>query len=201
VSTLDERPTAEPLVFEVSGWPSFPPGVLPNDSVDLDADDPCRVEGRSTRQCVGSRADGERCGAVPVTGTLLCSLHAGLLDSAQGGRARAEKARERRREAEEALGRRSLGTRAMIADVLHDRAEDVAKVVNALIDRAAAGDQRAQALLLPYIDQALGKPQERVEHTVPGSAEEIASASDESLRALVQRGREQRLRLVEHLDA
>lgn len=187
---------SEPLCFEVTGWPTFPAGVVPHDLVDLDAEDPSHVEGRSTRQCVSTRQDGERCRGVAMRGQLICALHAGRVDSAEGGRAKARKARERRQKAEEDVGRRSLGTRAMIADVLHERAEDVATVVNDLINRAAKGDMKAQSLLLPYINQALGMPTERVEHAPPGEAEQLRSASTAELEALVAEGRKRRFSAV-----
>lgn len=189
-------PAEEPLTFEVNGWPTFPAGVLPHDSVDVDAEDPSRVEGRTTRQCVSTRQDGERCGGVAMRGQLICALHAGRVDSAEGGRAKARKARERREAAEAEVGRRSLGTRAMIADVLHQRAEDVAIVVNDLIDRAKAGDMKAQSLLLPYIDQALGKPTERVEHDLPSTVSEVREADSAALAQLVAEGRRKRLLAV-----
>jgi hypothetical protein len=189
----------EPGGFELPGWPAFPAGVLPHASVDVQADDPALVEHRErmgSRQCVTSRADGERCRARAGDGELLCNLHAGRLDSAQGGRALAQKKREAKARAEEDMGRRSLGTRAMIADVLHERAQDVARVVNSLIDAAAAGDMKAQSLLLPYINQALGLPTERVEHSAPQDASGLRSASTEELEALVARGRSKRLSAV-----
>jgi hypothetical protein len=181
--------------FELPGWPAFPAGVLPHASVDVQADDPALLDS-GKRQCVTSRGDGERCRTVPVTGLLLCSMHSGRLDSAAGGRAKAQKARARREQAEADVGRRSLGTRAMIADVLHERATDVALVVNNLIDRAKTGDMKAQSLLLPYINQALGLPTERLEHSAPQDASGLRSASTEELEALVARGRSRRLSAV-----
>jgi hypothetical protein len=84
----------------------------------------------------------------------------------------------------------------MIADVLHERATDVALVVNNLIDRAKTGDMKAQSLLLPYINQALGLPTERLEHSAPQDASGLRSASTEELEALVARGRSRRLSAV-----
>lgn len=180
--------STEPIV---EGWPEFPPGVTAHASVDLGAYDPAALDS-GKRQCVACRSDGERCRGVAITELLICALHAGRLDSAAGGRARAEKQRKAKEKAEEALARRSLGTRAMIAHVLHEREEDVAKVVNGLIDQAKAGDMKAQSLLLPYINQALGLPTERVEHTTPTTPDEVDRASTETLQDMVARARARR---------
>jgi hypothetical protein len=50
--------------------------------------------------------------------------------------------------------------------------------------------------LIPWIDQALGKPTERVEHRVPSSLDELEQMSTEELERLVAQGREQRSRAV-----
>lgn len=186
----------EPGGYELPGWPSFPPGVLPHASIDVQAADPALLDS-GRRQCVTARrADGARCGAVAVGDRLLCSMHAGLADPALAAQAKHQQDRARKDAAEQEMGRRSLGTRAMIADVLHERAQDVAKVVNSLIDQAAAGDMKAQSLLLPYINQALGLPTERLEHSAPQDASQLRSASTEELEALVARGRSRRLAAV-----
>ena len=180
-------------MFEIGGWPAFPEGVLPHDSVDLDAEDPSSLDS-GKRQCVGIRADGERCRATAVSAHLLCSLHTGRLDAAEGGRAVAEKRRKAKERAEEELGRRSLGTRATIAFVLHREHRKLELIVEDLLERASKGDAKAQALLPAYLNQALGLPQERVEHSLPGTAGEVAQASTASLAALVEQRR--RLRAV-----
>jgi hypothetical protein len=47
--------------------------------------------------------------------------------------------------------------------------------------------------LIPWIDQALGRPTERVEHKTPTSLEEVQNLSTAELKALVAEGRAKRL--------
>jgi hypothetical protein len=92
-----------------------------------------------------------------------------------------------------------LGTRAVVAQALLEKHEQVAAAVRLLADDAA--DQRAphaQRLksaqaLIPWIDQALGRPTERVEHRVPQSLRELEELSTEQLAAWVEEGRRRRL--------
>jgi hypothetical protein len=107
--------------------------------------------------------------------------------------------RRQRDAAEERAVLSRLGTRAVVAQALLEKHEQVAAAVRLLADDAA--DQRAphaQRLksaqaLIPWIDQAMGRPTERVEHKTPTSAEELESLSTAELEALVARGRARRL--------
>ena len=69
----------------------------------------------------------------------------------------------------------------MIAEKLVREAEKVDRAVGHLLDAAAAGDLAAAKALIPYFDQALGKPTERHELRVPSSVEEIEQLSTEEL--------------------
>jgi hypothetical protein len=89
-----------------------------------------------------------------------------------------------------------MGTRAVVAEVLVQKAEKVARTVEHLLNAGAEGDLAAAKALLPYLDQALGKPTERHELRVPSSVEEIEQLSMEELESLVARGRERRLRAL-----
>jgi hypothetical protein len=74
----------------------------------------------------------------------------------------------------------------------------VERAVRLLCQSAGGGDLQAAKALIPWINQALGMPKERVEPRVPTSLEEIEQMSTEELVALVARDREQRqaLRVV-----
>ena len=84
----------------------------------------------------------------------------------------------------------------MIAEKLAREAEKVDRTVGHLLDAAAAGDLAAAKALIPYFDQALGKPTERVEHKIPSSVEELEQMDEEQLERLVARGRQRRLQAL-----
>jgi hypothetical protein len=67
--------------------------------------------------------------------------------------------------------------------------------------RLLTGMFRSAKLVFSAVDQALGKPQERVEHTVPTTLAELENMPEEALERLVAEGRERRLRLVEQSEA
>lgn len=162
----------------------------PHVSVDMGAVDPARIEGTAReRRCVAAKSDGERCGAAPPKEEIYCSAHSGRLDASSGGQARAAKLRREREEAHALAVEARLGTRAVVARVLTDRHDDVRAVVNGLLDDALDGslpprERRACRLaLLPFVDQALGKPRESVEVTVPSSVADVEDMSLEELLA------------------
>jgi hypothetical protein len=71
----------------------------------------------------------------------------------------------------------------------------VQKAVTVLCEAAGRGDLAAAKALLPYLDQALGKPTERHELRVPSCVDEIEQLSDAELERLVAQGRARRLGL------
>jgi hypothetical protein len=77
--------------------------------------------------------------------------------------------------------------------VLIAKAEKVAKTVEHLLDAGAEGDLAAAKALVPWIDQAYGKPTERVEHKYPSSIDELEQMDEEQLARLVAEGRQRRL--------
>ena len=81
-----------------------------------------------------------------------------------------------------------------MAETLAAQAENVQKAVVLLCERAAAGDVQAAKALIPWLDQAVGKPMERVEFKQPSTLEELETLSDEDLERLVAQGRADRLR-------
>ena len=159
---------------------SLPP---PHPSVDMSAEDPCRIPGDSWRRCIASRSDGERCGASVPHEERYCAAHAGKLDPSKGGKAKAAKLQAEKDEAHALAVEARLGTRAILARVFQDRHDDVRAIVNGLLDDAKdeslpSRERRACRLaLLPFIDQALGKPKEQVELTVPTTVEEVKDLS------------------------
>jgi hypothetical protein len=49
-----------------------------------------------------------------------------------------------------------MGTRAVVASALAEKAEQVHEAVRLLCDSAAAGDLKSAQALIPWINQALG---------------------------------------------
>ena len=86
-----------------------------------------------------------------------------------------------------------LGTRAVVAEALVAEAEKLDRAVRQLVDAAAGGDIAAAKALIPWLNQALGTPTERVEHRKPGSLEELEQMDTARLEALVAEGRRKRL--------
>jgi hypothetical protein len=86
-----------------------------------------------------------------------------------------------------------LGTRAVVAEALVAEAANVDKAVRLLGQSVGDGDLKAAKALIPWINQALGMPTERVEHRVPSSLEELEQMDTAQLEALVAEERRQRL--------
>jgi hypothetical protein len=83
-----------------------------------------------------------------------------------------------------------------VATALAEKAEQVHQAVCLLCDSAAAGDLKSAQALIPWINQALGMPTERVERRAPSSLEELEQLSTAELEALVAAGRKRRLAAV-----
>lgn len=157
-------------------------------AVDLEAEDPAMVEAgidAGRRFCIAARRAGGRCTAVAPAGSLLCNAHSGRLDSSAGGRALATYRREARERAELDAAARRLGTRAVVAATLDRQAEKVQRTVTVLLDMAADGDKDAAKALIPWLNQGLGMPTERVQVSRPESAEDLASMPTAQLRDFV----------------
>lgn len=83
--------------------------------------------------------------------------------------------------------------RAALSAQLQRRIDAVEAAVDHLLTAAAGGDLKSAQALLPWIDQALGKPVVREEHThSPGAL--LSQMSGEELAAIVAQGRAQRQR-------
>ena len=157
-------------------------------SVDIEAPDPAlRSDGK--RQCVDSTKAGGRCGAWAITTGPRCAFHSGLADPAVGGKAKAAAIQASKDRAAELDAEARLGTRAIISRVFQERAADVRSVVSSILDDAldveapAATRRAARTALLPWLDQALGRPKESMEITLPGTLEEIDSMDYSALLA------------------
>jgi hypothetical protein len=83
-----------------------------------------------------------------------------------------------------------------VAEALVAEAANVDKAVRVLCDAAAKGDIAAAKALIPWLDQALGRPVERREFVRPTTLDELENMPQEALERLVAEGRERRLRLV-----
>lgn len=204
-----ERPTVTLAAVQVLGWPEFPPGVALAPEIDLRAEDPAETgerfktgNGFSTRQCVAARQDGLRCRTVALTGHVLCVFHTGRADSRAAAHALAAKRRSLKQSAEEVLAMRRLGTRALVAETLVEKAAEVRGAVAFLANTAAdekasqADRMKAATALIPWLNQALGNPTERVEHRLPSSVEDVEGLATSQLEALVAQGRRERLQAV-----
>jgi hypothetical protein len=149
-------------------------------SVDQSAEDPSlRPDGK--RQGVDSTKGGARCGAWAISTGPRCAFHSGLADPAVGGRAKAAAIHRSKERAAELDALSRLGTRAIVAQVFQERAADLRSIVHGLIDDAndaelpAASRRASRLAVLPYLDQALGRPKESVEVSLPSTVEEIES--------------------------
>jgi hypothetical protein len=94
----------------------------------------------------------------------------------------------------------SLGTRSVVATALAEKAEQVHKAVGLLCDSAAAGDLKSAQALIPWINQALGMPTERVEVKAPSSLDDLENMDTATLERMVAEGRQRRLRLVQEAE-
>jgi hypothetical protein len=96
-----------------------------------------------------------------------------------------------------ALSLQKLGTRAVVAEALASEAANVERAVKLLCQSAGGGDLQAAKALIPWINQALGTPTERVEHRAPTSLKDLKSMSTEQLERIVAEGRAKRLQRLE----
>lgn len=186
----------EPLHAVESAEPSTPPkplldrtlpkGVTQDPSVDSEALDPCRT-GAVKRQCVAARKAGGRCTAPALTGLVLCSAHAGKLDSTAGGKARAKALRDSKNQAVNRLVEARMGTRAVVASALAEKHDEVRATIHGLADRAADGDRQAALALIPWINQGLGMPGQPLDQGAAdgGQVEDLSKLSTAQLKALL----------------
>jgi hypothetical protein len=93
-----------------------------------------------------------------------------------------------------------MGTRAVVATALAEKAEQVHQAVQLLCDSAAAGDLKSAQALIPWINQALGTPSERGEVRMPSSLDDLEKMDTAALQALVAQGRQRRLQLVKEAE-
>jgi len=84
----------------------------------------------------------------------------------------------------------------LVAQRLHADAEKVDRAISHLLEAAADGDLKSAQALLPWLDQALGKPTERREITQPQTLQALDEMTTEELAAMVSEGRKRRLRAV-----
>jgi hypothetical protein len=183
----------------VGRWAILPESTTVHPDVDLGAEDPAAngYEHSDKRRCVAQRRDGHRCRAWAAPDSLACSFHDGRSDPRQAALASHEAQRARREGRERALALSRLGTRAVVADALVVEHDNVHRAVRLLARSAGQGDLKSAQALIPWIDQALGRPTERVEHSQPGTQEELESMETSALQALVAKGRERRLRSID----
>src|SRR3954470_15961617 len=78
-----------------------------------------------------------------------------------------------------ALSLQKLGTRAVVAEALASEAENVERAVRLLCRSAGGGDLQAARALIPWLNQGLGMPTERVEHRSPSTLAEVQELSSD----------------------
>lgn len=185
VDELPERPDeAEPLTRDEM-LEQVPLALEIWEDVDLDAADPALTDS-GTRLCIAARKAGGRCTVRAMHDSLTCPVHGGRLDSAAGGHARARALREKRENEENRTRLARMGTRAVVADTLLRKHTEVARAIEVLADAAAEGDLKSAQALIPWLNQGLGMPTERVQVSTPGSVDEVAAMSTDDLLALVE---------------
>lgn len=197
-----EQPLAaltEPL------WPLIPDAVTVHGTVDLGALDPAHQDDFQghhglTRRCVAARRDGHRCNGVALLDALLCPMHEGRADPALGAQASKEASRKARERVDDVAALRRLGTRQLVAEALVAEAANIKAAISVLARAAAGGDRQAALALIPWLDQGLGKPTERVEVRAPSTLGDLEDMDTAQLEAMVAEGRARRLRLVEETE-
>jgi hypothetical protein len=193
--TLVDAPGPPASDLEVSVPPTreemleaIPLTVVVADDVDLGTADPALIADgldAGRRVCIATRRAGGRCTANAPADALLCNAHSGRLDPRSGGLARAAAQREARNEAEREAAAGRLGTRGLIAAVFREEAAQLGQALRTLIALAADGDRAAALALIPYLNQGLGMPTERVEVGAPSSAADLAAMGTDELAAFV----------------
>jgi hypothetical protein len=93
-----------------------------------------------------------------------------------------------------------LGTRAVIAQTLVEEAAMVRATIRTLLVASSGGDVAAAKAVIPYINQGLGMPTERVEHRLP-SIDELEGLETAQLEEIVAQGRAARLHAVADPEA
>jgi hypothetical protein len=168
----------------------------------LGAPDPAQQDGfqgfnGDERRCIAARRDGHRCNGRALTDGLLCPFHDGRADPLLAARASHASKRAKREGIDQVAALRRLGTRQLVAEALVKHAVEIDAAIGVLARSAASGDVRSAQALIPWLDQALGKPTERVEVRAPSTLMDLEQMDTASLERLVAEGRARRLRLVE----
>lgn len=171
----------EPNQAENVRW-LIPETVTVAPGIDLAAPDPAHVPGQVKRQCVALTRAGARCTSPSARDGVLCTAHAGRLDSAAGGRAKAARHLEAVREREDRVAIARLGARAVIAQRALERAADLRKAFDVILDNALEGDKQQARTLLGYLQAAFPEVEEQERSTPEGQA--LTSMSTDQLRAL-----------------
>ena len=157
----------------------LPDGVKVDPNVSLDAEDPALDGGR--RHCIALTRAGKRCPTSCPPDSVLCQAHAGRLDGVAGGHARARSLRLVREEARNRQVEARLGAQAIIAARAIERASDLRRAFDAVLDGALAGDKAQARTLLGYLQAAFPHAPSEARHE---DASPLTSMSTEELRRL-----------------
>ena len=186
-------------------WALIPESVTVHHEVDLGKPDPAHSKGfqsfrHDERRCVAARRDGHRCRGCALDDALLCPIHEGRADPQMGAQASKAARESQQQKGQEIAALRRLGTRAMVAQALVANAENINKAISVLARSAADGDVRSAQALIPWVNQALGMPTERVEVSDPTTLDDLEGMTSAQLEAKVAEGRARRLRLVQEQE-
>jgi hypothetical protein len=192
----DERAVLDALA-DGPQWPDMPEAIEVHHEVDLGSPDPAdQGDEHDWRRCVARRRDAHRCGGRALDNALLCPMHEGRAAPMIGVEARVRKQKAAAKGAEEIAALRRLGTRQIVAAAFLRNAEHIDATIDGLALAAGTGDREAAKLLLPWLDQGLGRPTEHVEVTQPASLQDLEHLPTQELELLVAQGRARRLQLV-----
>jgi hypothetical protein len=186
----------EPAGLQIGDWPALPPGVGWADGVNVDADDPCLLDS-GRRICIAEKRAGGRCGADAMKTELLCAMHGGRADPRLAAQTRHRRAVKARGDAETQAALARLGTRSVVAAALAEKAMEIRDAIHLLADQASRGDVKSAQALIPWLNQGLGMPTERLEHRTPGSRAELEGLETEQLEQIVAERRRSRLHAVD----
>ena len=80
-----------------------------------------------------------------------------------------------------------MGTRAIVAAALREKAPELRAAIHQLADRAAAGDRQCALALIPYLNQGYGMPGAEVPTVVQVEGQELdlSTLDTASLQALL----------------
>lgn len=131
---------------------------------------------------MAERKAGGRCRVNAIAGEVLCPAHAGRLDGVKGGHAKAAKLRLVREETQSRAAESRMGARAIIASRAVERASDLRRAFDVVVDDALLGNKQSARTLLNYLTAAF--PEQQSQTAQPADIEALTTLGTDELRAL-----------------